>query len=293
MKNIVRILPLAFLLFISGKCGAPDDQVIDESKAEVVATSNEQTSDRMKVKISTPFGDMVAELYNETPQHRDNFIKLAKESYFDDLLFHRVISGFMIQGGDPESRDAAADKRLGSGGPGYTIEAEILPQFFHKKGALSAARTGDGANPERRSSGSQFYVVQGRQVPGGGSNAQYENQLMREFINKPENTHYQEKLQSYQQMASDPAKLAEAQIKIQELTNEVRGLALEGYEPPPPNEKDLVYSEIGGTPHLDGAYTVFGEVIEGLDIIDRIAAVKTAPGDRPIDDVKMTITVIE
>ena len=293
MKNIVRILPLVILLFTSGKCGESDNQMIGESKTDAATKNGTQTSDRMKVKISTPFGDMIAELYNETPQHRDNFIKLVEEGYYNDLLFHRVISGFMIQGGDPESRGATPDKRLGSGGPGYTIEAEILPEFYHKKGALSAARTGDGANPERRSSGSQFYVVQGRQVPGGGSNAQYENQLMREFINKPENTEYQERLQGYQQMASDPAKLAEAQKKIQELTNEVRELALVDYEPPAPSEKDLAYQEIGGTPHLDGAYTVFGEVIEGLDIIDRIAAVKTAPGDRPIDDVTMTITIIE
>ncbi|NND76715.1 MAG: peptidylprolyl isomerase [Flavobacteriales bacterium] len=247
----------------------------------------------MRVKISTPFGDMIAELYNETPQHRDNFIKLAEEGFYNDLLFHRVISGFMIQGGDPDSKGAAPEQRLGSGGPGYTIEAEILPQFYHKKGALSAARTGDGANPERRSSGSQFYVVQGRPVPMGGSNVQKENQMMQEYIRKPENAEYMERLKGYQQMASDPAKLQEAQQKIQELTEEIRGKALEGYVPPEPTEKDKLYAEIGGTPHLDGAYTVFGEVVEGLDVIDKIAAVKTAPGDRPVEDVKMSVSVIK
>ena len=293
MKNIVRILPLAILILVSGKCGESAPQATDEPQIEATSVNEPQKDERMRVKISTPFGDMVAELYNETPQHRDNFIKLAEEGFYSDLLFHRVIAGFMIQGGDPDSKGATAEQRLGSGGPGYTIEAEITPDFFHKKGALSAARTGDAANPERRSSGSQFYVVQGRPVPAGGSNVQKENQMMQEFIRKPENAEYMERLQGYQQMASDPAKLQEAQQKIQELTEEIKGKALEGFVAPELTEKDKVYSEIGGTPHLDGAYTVFGEVVEGLDIIDQIAAVKTAPGDRPLEDVKMTITVIK
>lgn len=117
--------------------------------------------------------------------------------------------------------------------------------------------------------------------------------MMQEYIRKPENAQYMERLQSYQQMANDPAKLQEAQQKIQELTDEVRAKALEGYVSPEPTEKDKAYSEIGGTPHLDGAYTVFGEVVEGLDVIDKIAAVKTAPGDRPVEDVTMTVTVIK
>ena len=157
------------------------------------------------VLMQTTMGDMKIKLYNETPLHRDNFIKLVNDKFYDGLLFHRVIKDFMIQGGDPDSKNAPADKRLGSGGPGYTIPAEILPQFKHKKGALAAARLGDQANPKKESSGSQFYIVH--------------------------------------------------------------------------NDK--------GTPHLDGAYTIFGEVIEGMEVIDKIASVKTAPGDRPVEDVKI------
>lgn len=186
------------------------------------------------VKISTSQGDMVVKLYDETPAHRDNFLKLAEEGFFDGTLFHRVIKGFMIQGGDPDSKNAKPDARLGTGGPGYTLPAEFLENKFHKKGALSAARLGDNRNPKKESSGSQFYVVQGK-------------------------TYLDEQLDAMQ--ITDP-------------------------------ERRKVYKEIGGTPHLDGSYTVFGEVIQGLDVIDKIAAVKTRPGDRPMQDVKMTVKVL-
>jgi len=155
------------------------------------------------VLLETTMGNIKLKLYNETPLHRDNFVKLVKEGFYDGLLFHRVINRFMIQGGDPDSRNAPAGKGLGVGGPGYTIPAEILPQFSHKKGSLAAARMGDQMNPQRASSGSQFYIVQ--------------------------------------------------------------------------NDS--------GTPHLDGAYTVFGETIEGFDVIDKIAAVKTDAAARPVEDV--------
>ena len=186
-----------------------------------------------KVKISTSMGDMIVLLYDETPLHRDNFLKLAKEGFYNDLIFHRVIQGFMIQGGDPGSKGGAApNARLGSGGPGYTIPAEFNPKYFHKKGALSAARLGDEMNPEKRSSGSQFYIVQGQVYPSYNSN--------------------------------NPA-------------------------------INTAYTTIGGAHHLDGGYTVFGEVIKGLEVIDKIAAVKTAGrqyGDRPLKDVVMKVTVL-
>ena len=185
------------------------------------------------VLISTPFGDMKIKLYDETPLHRDNFIKLAKEGYFDGLLFHRVISGFMIQGGDPNSRNAQPGQPLGSGGPGYTVPAEFNTALIHKKGALSAARLGDQMNPQKASSGSQFYIVQGK-----------------------------------------PASDYDFRIQYTE-------------------EQKAIYKSVGGTPFLDQNYTVFGEVVEGLDVIDKIAAVKTAPGDRPLEDVKFTVKVIE
>jgi len=193
------------------------------------------TIDVQKMKtilIETSFGNMKAKLYNRTPKHRDNFIKLASEGFFNDLLFHRVIKGFMIQGGDPDSKGAAPEARLGGGGPGYTIPAEFVPELFHKKGALSAARRGDQGNPNKESSGSQFYVVQGKPVP--------------------------------------PAQLKQL-----------------------PEIRREAYAAVGGTPFLDDNYTVFGEVVEGLEIIDKIAAVQTAPGDRPVEDVKMKISVID
>jgi peptidyl-prolyl cis-trans isomerase B (cyclophilin B) len=187
-------------------------------------------------EIETDFGTMTVELYNSTPLHKENFIKLAKEGFYDDLLFHRVMNGFMVQGGDPNSKGAAPDVRLGSGGPGYKIPAEIGAPHF--KGALAAARQPDGVNPEKMSSGSQFYVVHGK-IPSDQELNSYE--LRKGF------------------------KYNEAQ--------------------------KAKYKEIGGTPMLDMDYTVFGEVIEGFDVIDKIAGVQTKPGDRPVEDVKMKIRI--
>jgi cyclophilin family peptidyl-prolyl cis-trans isomerase len=191
------------------------------------------------VDIITDYGTMRVKLYDETPKHRDNFLKLVKEGFYDSTLFHRVISGFMIQGGDPQSKNASPDAMLGNGGPGYTVPAEFNPAFIHKKGALSAARMGDQGNPLKESSGSQFYVVQG----------------------KP---------------ASE-----------QELTMTQQRLNIT-YTP----EQRQVYTTTGGTPFLDMNYTVFGEVISGLEVIDKIAAVQTKPGDRPVQDVKMTMKLV-
>lgn len=190
-----------------------------------------------KVRIETPYGDMVVKLYDETPKHRDNFIKLVKEGFYNDLLFHRVIENFMIQGGDPDSKGAPAGKMLGVGDVGYTVPAEFVPGLYHKKGALSAARQGDAVNPAKASSGCQFYIVQGQVYP--------------------------------QEMFS---------------MFESRGLKLN-------DEQKKLYSTVGGTPHLDGDYTVFGEVIDGLDVIDKIAAVQTDRADRPVEDVWMKMRI--
>lgn len=192
------------------------------------------------VEIETPYGIMVAKLYDETPKHRDNFTKLANEGFYNELLFHRVIAGFMVQGGDPDSKGASENQRLGSGGPGYQIDAEIQEGLVHKKGALAAARTGDAVNPEKRSSGSQFYIVHGRAVN--------DNQI--------------------------------DQIEMQKGINY------------PPSVKEA-YKENGGTPFLDNEYTVFGEVISGLDILDQIAETKTDGGDRPLQNVTMKIRVVK
>lgn len=192
------------------------------------------------VDITTDYGVVRIKLYDETPKHRDNFLKLVKEGFYDGLLFHRVINGFMIQGGDPQSKNAAPGAMLGNGGPGYTIPAEFNPALFHKKGALAAARMGDQVNPNKESSGSQFYIVQG----------------------KP---------------ASE-----------QELTMTQQRINIT-YTP----EQRQTYTTVGGTPFLDMGYTVFGEVVSGMEVIDKIAAVQTQPGDRPVQDVKMTMKIVE
>lgn len=189
-------------------------------------------------EIETSFGIMKVKLYDDTPKHRDNFIKLANEGFYDGTLFHRVIKGFMIQGGDPDSKGAPAGKMLGQGGPGYTIDAEIgRPHIY---GALSAARLSDAQNPEKKSSGSQFYIVQGKKQTiidvksqGGFKNITY------------------------------------------------------------PEETIKLYTELGGTPFLDMEYTVFGEVVEGLEIIDKIADVSTNPQNRPTEDLAMKVRIIK
>ncbi len=209
-------------------------------KGDKVTTINKQiTIQQPKVcliEIETTLGTMKAILYDATPQHRDNFLKLAEEGFYDDLLFHRVINGFMIQGGDPQSRNAKSSTRLGSGGPGYFVPAEFVDTLAHIKGALAAARTN---NPKKKSSGSQFYIVQGR-------------------------------------------KLNNNQLDMMEAQKDIR------YTP----EQREIYTTQGGTPQLDQEYTVFGQVIEGLDVLDKIAATATAPGDRPKMDIKMKIRPI-
>lgn len=197
-----------------------------------------QTPKHYYVKISTPKGESTLKLYNETRKHRDNFVKLVKEGYYDSLMFHRVIHHFMIQGGDPDSRYAASRQELGNGGPSYRIPAEINPAIIHKKGAIGAARDN---NPAKESSGSQFYLVQGRVFS-------------------------QAALDSLEQFRLKGVKLSPLQRET--------------------------YSTIGGTPHLDGNYTVFGELVKGLEMVDAIAAVKTDDNDRPYNDERFSMRVL-
>ncbi len=199
------------------------------------------------VVISTKFGDMTVRLYPETPLHKANFLKLVGQSYYDSLLFHRVISGFMIQGGDPDSRGAAKGVALGRGGPEYTIPAEFNSKYIHKKGALAAARQGDGVNPKKESSGSQFYIVMGKPV----SKTELESIESRRKMQNP----------------ADTVSYTAEQIET--------------------------YETIGGTPFLDGSYTVFGEVVEGLNVIDSIAAQPKNRGDRPIEDIVMSMKIVK
>lgn len=250
----------------------------------------QENTDGVLVELKTTLGDIVVKLYNDTPLHRDNFIKLVKEGYYDGLLFHRVINEFMIQTGDPDSRDAAPGKMLGSGNPGYTIEAEIdYPKHYNKYGALAAARTGDQVNPERRSSGSQFYIVTGRKM----TEPQVENMLMRQHQEQLEATfrklvtQNRDTIQALQN-SGDEAALEDLRQKLIKETE-----ATVGEQKIPQNIKED-YVTKGGAPHLDGAYTVFGEVVEGMDIVEKIQKVETDSHDRPKEDVKiLSAKVIE
>ncbi len=246
------------------------------------------------ITIKTSQGDMVAILYDETPKHKANFIKLAKEHFFDSMIFHRVISGFMIQGGDPDSKKAGAGQRLGNGGPGYTVDAEFNPKFYHEKGALSAARQSDQVNPTKASSGSQFYVVQGSvMAPADVENLKFDQMKLmtglRKMFEDPANKPLLDSLNALYYSGDVPAytkRLNELAPRIEKatgikVTREVS------------EEKKKSYTTVGGAPHLDGEYTVFGKVIKGLEVIDKIATVQRDASDRPLEDIRMFITVEE
>jgi len=246
------------------------------------------------ITIKTKYGEMKAILFDDTPKHKENFIKLAQEHFFDSLLFHRVIDGFMIQGGDPTSKNAPPNTHLGTGGPGYTIDAEIRPNHFHQKGALSAARLGDQQNPEKKSSGSQFYVVQGSVLNKEQiDNLQYNQNLLmtglRTMFEKPENKDLLDSLNQLY-LSND---MDAYQNRIIGLAPRVeRETGLQVFKPISEERKKL-YSTVGGSPHLDNEYTVFGQIISGLDVIDKIAKVAKDDSDRPIEDITMTVTVEE
>ncbi|MCD9014264.1 peptidylprolyl isomerase [Parachryseolinea silvisoli] len=256
----------------------------------VIFTSCAQERDQV-VTFHTRYGDMVAILYDETPKHKQNFIKLAKEHYFDSLMFHRVIDGFMIQGGDPDSRKAAKGAMLGQGGPGYTIDAEFNPKYYHEKGALSAARLGDQMNPSKASSGSQFYIVHGTKVKEEEIKidpAKF-NQAMQQFFQNPANKAVYDSIGQFYQ-ANDLRGAQEFILKLKPRVEKETGIAT---EKDVPAEQVKAYTTVGGAPQLDGAYTVFGKVIKGLDIIDTIAKQSVDQAKRPLEDIRMTVTVEE
>ncbi len=205
-----------------------------------MAIAQEEEKLNQEIVIETTLGNIEILLYDDTPLHRDNMIKLIKEGFYKNQLFHRVINEFMIQGGDPNSVNAAPGVPLGSGGPGYTIPAEIRANHFHKKGVIAAARMGDNVNPKRASSGSQFYIVEGRRFTRS-------ELLASQSPDKPKFT----------------------------------------------NEQLKAYSTVGGTPHLDGAYTVFGEVTKGMEVVDVISNVETDNRDRPLTDIIYNIRLKE
>ncbi len=274
-----NLLIIAVITVLLAACGAGSKKSTDMEK-------------RTQVKIETTMGDIIVELYNETPKHRDNFIKLAKEGVYDSTLFHRVIRQFMIQAGDPESKTANDTAQLGGGDVGYTVPAEFVPKFFHKKGALAAARMGDDVNPERASSGCQFYIVTGRKFRESqllDMAGQKNNARMDTLFNQLARKHMKEiyKLRK----AGDENALLELQDKL-----EAEAYALYKEEEPfmfTP-EQINAYSTIGGAPHLDGAYTVFGQVLEGMETVEKIEGTKTGKADRPVENVRiLKATVLE
>ena len=239
-----------------------------------------------RLKIKTTEGDIIIRLYDETPKHRDNFLKLAKEGYFNGTLFHRVIKDFMIQGGDPDSKNAPKGKMLGTGGPDYTIPAEfVYPQYFHKRGALSAARTGDEVNPEKESSGSQFYIVWGKTFkPAELKQMEHQMAMQQEqqVFNQLTREHHEEIMNLRRNR--DRVGLQELQDK---LIGQTKTTCKQQGKPTFTEEQVEAYTNIGGTPFLDNQYTVFGEVEEGLDIVERIQNCDTDRNDRPTEDVKI------
>lgn len=245
-----------------------------------------------QVQISTSYGDIVVKLYDETPAHRDNFLKLAREGMYDGTLFHRVIKGFMIQGGDPDSKNAAPGQQLGSGDVGYTLPAEfVYPTYYHKRGVLSAARQADQVNPERRSSGCQFYIVWGevytpqqleqfeaRQNQSRGQ--QIFDELAQQHIDSIRAMYQRQDQQGLQALQDKLVAETDARLKQESGFHFTE-------------EQVKAYTTVGGTPHLDAQYTVFGEVVSGLDVVEKIQQAATDSSDRPLEDIKMTVKVLE
>ncbi len=265
---------LIFILLFTVSCTSGNEQ----------KTANKN----VQVELKTSMGDIVLELSNETPLHRDNFVKLVNKGYFNGMLFHRVINNFGIQSGDPDSKNAQAGEALGNGGPGYTIPAEIKPDLFNKRGAILAARDN---NPERASSGSQFFIVQGK-IQTNSTLARSEeriNQWLTEnaFANDPANRAIHDSLQN--------AILAENEEEVMKWADSIQ-LGAQSYTPAQkysiPESHRQVYKTLGGVPHLDQNYTVFGEVTEGMNIVDSIAIQPVDSLDRPLNDVQIISAIL-
>lgn len=239
----------------------------------------------VKVLLHTTEGDITILLYGDTPRHTENFVKLVKSGHYDGLLFHRVINDFMIQGGDPSSKDAPKGKMLGDGDMPYEIEAEIdFPKHFHHRGAIAAARQGDAVNPEKKSSGSQFYIVTGRKFVAGQLDAMDHKAVMKkkQEVFDRLSAEYRDSIMSMRRNR-DHAGLDALRDKLAEETERLTANDSTFFT----SEQREVYMREGGTPHLDGGYTVFGRVLSGMDVVDKIQKVETDGNDRPLQDVRI------
>ncbi len=284
-KVVKRIFALTFASIILTGCGARAQ--VNKSETEMKTID----SNDVVIDIETTEGNIKVQLFGDTPAHRDNFVKLAKEGYYDGMLFHRVINEFMVQTGDPDSKEAPAGKRLGSGGPGYTLEAEfVYPKHFHRRGALAAARQGDAANPQRRSSGSQFYIVTGKAY-----SEEELNQMEKQMSMMAKNNIFR-RLASERQDSIRAMSMRQDNEGLKNLEKELVAITESEYAKSPQGftaEQRVAYSTDGGTPHLDGQYTVFGQVIEGMDVVDRIQKAETDQSDRPLNDVRILKVTVE
>lgn len=286
--TFVSVALLATAAVVAGNETNGSPQVSE--KVIMTETTTDSVPAGPTLQIETTAGPIKIRLYDDTPLHRDNFLKLAKEGYYDGVLFHRVIKDFMVQTGDPDSKYAQPGAMLGAGSPDYTIPAEfVYPKHYHKFGALAAARTGDDMNPERRSSGSQFYIVTGKKY-------------LPAQLSRMEEMSVQKQLQSYfmnlqrQKMDTIRAlRLAKDSVGLENLRQELIRETEANVKPVTMTEQQVRdYTTIGGTPHLDRQYTVFGEVLEGMDTVDKIQNAETDGHDRPLEDIKIvSVKVVE
>ena len=285
--SLIKLSITAILVFTGFSCTSADSSVNQTEMIPLFPTENR--TEEVAV-ISTKFGEMIVRLYDATPEHKANFLKLAKEGFYDSTTFHRIIEGFMVQGGDPNSKDDNL-RNDGQGGPGYTLPAEIVRGYIHKKGALAAARMGNDTNPDMRSSGSQFYIVHGRQRTErdvdqllAQANNNIEQGLISTYVGSPENTEVKQRI--------DQAIMNGNTGIVSEIITEIKPLATKDFEPLvyTPQQRE-VYMTQGGVPYLDGSYTVFGEVVQGLAVVDSIVQVKKSYADRPLEDIPMIVRV--
>lgn len=280
MRKYYIVIALIAVAVMSMSMTQGESKTNSTENTEIV--NNEE---RTLVEIKTSLGDIVVALYNETPKHRDNFIKLVKEGYYDGVLFHRVIKDFMVQTGDGSSRNASKDAHLGSGDLNYTIPAEfVYPKYFHKKGALAAARTGDQVNPERASSASQFYIVTGQLFDS------YQlKSIEQRLTNNMKQTIFNQLALEHKDAIIEMQRNGDM-AGLDSLQRQLIPLVEAKYAENPAkltDEQMIAYTSIGGAPHLDGEYTVFGEVVKGIEIVDMIQEAATDGNDRPLEDIRI------
>ena len=287
LMSLIKLSIIAILVFTGFSCTSADSS---EDQTETIPLFPTENRTEEVAVISTKFGEMIVRLYDATPEHKANFLKLAKEGFYDSTTFHRIIEGFMVQGGDPNSKDDNL-RNDGQGGPGYTLPAEIVRGYIHKKGALAAARMGNDTNPDMRSSGSQFYIVHGRQRTErdvdqllAQANNNIEQGLISTYVGSPENIEVKQRI--------DQAIMDGNTGIVSEIITEIKPLATKYFEPLvyTPQQREIYLTQ-GGVPYLDGSYTVFGEVIQGLTVVDSIVQAKKNYADRPLEDIPMIVRV--